>query len=42
VIGTGIVSFDVVGIRSLSFNQTGIVTATGIADAISITKSVTE
>jgi hypothetical protein len=42
VIGTGIVTFDAVGIRSLSFNQTGIVTGTGIIDVIRITKIVIE
>lgn len=39
VMVTGIVTFDAVGIRSLSFNQTGIVTEIGIVD---VTKIVIE
>lgn len=42
VIGVGIESFDAVGIRSLSFNQTGTVAAIGTADVISITKIAIE
>ncbi len=39
VMVTGIVTFDAVEIRSLSFNQTGIVTEIGIVD---VTKIVIE
>jgi len=39
VMVTGIVTFDAVGIKLLSFNQTGIVTEIGIVD---VTKIVIE
>jgi hypothetical protein len=42
VIGVGIEIFDVVGMRSSSFNQTGIVAAIGMVDVVSITKIASE
>jgi hypothetical protein len=42
VIGVGIERFDVVGMRSSSFNQTGIVAAIGMVDAVSLTKIAIE
>jgi hypothetical protein len=42
VIGVGIESFDVVGMRSSSFNQTGIVAAIGMVDVVSLTKIAIE
>ncbi|MGA8900535.1 hypothetical protein [Bradyrhizobium sp.] len=42
VIGTETVIFDAVGVRSLSFNQAGTVTPTGITDVITITKIAIE
>jgi len=38
VIGVRIESFDAVGMRSLLFNQTGIVAAIGMVDVVGITK----
>jgi hypothetical protein len=38
VIGVRIESIDAVGMRSLLFNQTGIVAAIGMADVVGITK----
>jgi hypothetical protein len=42
VIGVGIEIFDVVGMRSLSFNRTEIVAAIGMVDVINITKIAIE
>jgi hypothetical protein len=41
-IGVGIEIFDVVGMRSSSFNQTAIVAAIGMVDVVSITKIAIE